>query len=259
MLGHPRMLIVNSYNTLVNSASTSDFYIKLPAWYDQYDTIAVQNIQIPKTYYGISSGSNSFTITENGTPRTITLTVGNYNFTSLATELKTQLGLTYTVTPNASRGTYTIGNSSAITTTTYTFTDQRLSHTLGMDFPSSTFSGLSYETDIILYNTPSILVHSDIANNVSYSGTNNLMDDTILAIPVGNIGDLSYLSWTNNDVANINYANSLKNTIRFYLTDIYNQSLNLNEMPVLITLIFYNKDDTNQLIRDAYRLDALTI
>ena len=93
--------------------------------------IKIIEVQIPFTWYVINSGNNTFTMTEitGGTSSAlVTLPVGNYTSTQLATNLAAALNLaspnaiTYTVVFVPATQKYTITNTSGGGVTTFSFT-----------------------------------------------------------------------------------------------------------------------------------------
>jgi len=66
-----------------SSGTDSDFVINIPLKKNnKFTHVAVIDISIPKSYYLISEGDNTFTIQENGSTFIVTIPVGNYSITS---------------------------------------------------------------------------------------------------------------------------------------------------------------------------------
>ena len=92
-----RQIILSSdHATLNNGTFLSDVNFKfIGLLQDEADveevTIQVQNAQIPFSFYNINVYNNILDITYNLAPYTLTLTRGNYNSTTLANEIITQL------------------------------------------------------------------------------------------------------------------------------------------------------------------------
>lgn len=87
-----------------------------------FSSVKLLEVQIPLSWYVINNTNNVFTFTEDSSPltfRQVTLPVGNYDSSSICTELKTQLDLVgsqvYTVTYNSINSTITISGASAFT------------------------------------------------------------------------------------------------------------------------------------------------
>lgn len=74
---------------------------------NNYDTITLLNFSCPKSYYLFNNTNNKFKLDENGAISDITITPGNYNSSTMITELKTVLNghaYTYNVTLNQKTG-----------------------------------------------------------------------------------------------------------------------------------------------------------
>jgi len=93
--------------------------------------IKIIEVQIPFTWYVFNAGNNTFTLTEitGGTATAlVTLPIGNYTSTQLATNLAAALnlvspnGITYTVVFVAATQKFTITNTSGGGVTTFSFT-----------------------------------------------------------------------------------------------------------------------------------------
>lgn len=84
-----------------NYQQTANYNISLPERITDVKTATITNIEIPITFYIISSnfGNNYFRISKTGsTPEVITITDGNYTISELITEINTQLLATNTAT-----------------------------------------------------------------------------------------------------------------------------------------------------------------
>lgn len=94
-------------SSFVTSAASTDWPIfTVAAKGPLQDVVAIKilEVQIPYSWYVFNSVNNTFTMTENGTSVTVTIPIGNYTASSLATALGTAITavspntLTYTVT-----------------------------------------------------------------------------------------------------------------------------------------------------------------
>jgi hypothetical protein len=94
-----RQIILNSdHATLNNGTFLSDVNFQfIGLLQDDADieeiTVQVQNAQIPISFYNINVYNNILNITYNATPYTLTLTRGNYNSTTLISEIIAKLAL----------------------------------------------------------------------------------------------------------------------------------------------------------------------
>lgn len=91
-----------------NSTDTPLFYMQTPL---NVRGFKLSSVAVPNSVYTVNSTNNSFTVTESGVPRTVTLPQGNYSSSQLATQLQTSLGGAYAVTFNSIKYTLSITNS----------------------------------------------------------------------------------------------------------------------------------------------------
>lgn len=92
-----RIVILDSNNAVKNNGDfNSDVVFNFTGILtDEPDVkevqVSIQNAQIPMSFYNVNVYNNIFRITYNSLPYTITLTRGNYNSTTLITEITSQL------------------------------------------------------------------------------------------------------------------------------------------------------------------------
>lgn len=98
---------VDSHNAQEGTDTHFSYTIQLPSM-ARFDSVCVLQASIPKSFYLIATGFNTFTLIENGVTSTVTIPVGNYTRRALQLTLQTVLNdaspghLAYTVTvPNA--------------------------------------------------------------------------------------------------------------------------------------------------------------
>ena len=96
---------INSYNNLVSTDSTSNFtvMINLPK-NNNFNKVVVLQMSIPKSYYLVQNGYNTFNIYEpdNLSCHLVTIPVGNYTRSLFMAQLNTKMGLAvlvHTVSP----------------------------------------------------------------------------------------------------------------------------------------------------------------
>ena len=99
--GEKYIAYVNSYNKLSVSDSTSNFSVKINLPKNNvFDRVVVSQVSIPKSFYMIPNGYNTFTLlVPNQTPQVVTIPCGNYTksalLAQLAVSLKTESQLNY--------------------------------------------------------------------------------------------------------------------------------------------------------------------
>lgn len=241
------------------SGSDSDFSIQydIPTGID-YDNICVLTANIPKSYYLITSGHNSFTLQENAATATITVPIGNYNINSLVNKIEALLtagspnGNTYTLSypsdlTDAQTGKITFQTSGA-QTTKFIFGSAYPGIVVSMGFnPSSTntFSAQSLtSTNVInINNFKSVYITCDAVSD----GTSNILQE----IPNQSVGTLNVLYFQTTSIEAWSKPFTQKNTnlYRFKLVDEFNNTIELNGVPWNMSILLYKKDDLGTKIK----------
>jgi len=109
----------------IDSHGNFSFQLDMPIG-NNYDKVVLMQALIPKSYYAITDGYNTFTLQEGITTATITMPEGNYTKTTFATVLTTLLNnasismgnnFTYTISyptisqPNTGKFTYNVSGN----------------------------------------------------------------------------------------------------------------------------------------------------
>jgi len=248
MIRHRRVFYLNSANRLGGTdASECTLQINIPS-HEAFTHVLVVEANIPKSYYLVQAGYNTFTIVENTVPRTITLTPANYGATCFATCLTAALNagapagwayavsLPSTMQPQTGKWTFTVaGNNSqpSIVTTT------NLYEQLGLDANStnSFVANTLVSTNVIkLQSEDALYLHSDIVTEVG--------DDTLQEIYTVGIPDFGIINYKCTEWAVMaKPIKSMKgNTYRFALTDENGRVMNLNGLNWVMTLMVFSVD-----------------
>ena len=91
MIRTRRVFYLNSANRLAGEdASRCLMEVKIPT-HETFTHVCVIDASIPKFYYLVQAGYNTFSVIENAVPRTITITSACYGSTAFAAEVKTRL------------------------------------------------------------------------------------------------------------------------------------------------------------------------
>lgn len=241
-----QLIYVNSKQKL--DGTHSDFSYEV-AVHKGFKKISVVRAQVPKSYYTIVSGKNTFTLTHNSVEYTITVTPARYTARSFRTHIETLLNAAVTGDPftvsfpnsgtQAQTGKYTFTSSSG-DNTTFTFTTG-VAEQLGFA-ENSTTDTFTSGTDLVSTNVinlggeTTLFIHSDICSN---NGA-----DTILADIYANAGTDSYsnIVYVNNtpwlDAKDLNVMSG-SGSFRFRLADESGNTIDLNGQNMLITLILF--------------------
>lgn len=260
LITHKKLYYINSKNRI--SGTNSRFTINIPFTNeDNFDRVAVLQATIPKSFYLVQSGQNTFTLTEGVSSVTITIPIGNYSRRSLQDTVQDLLntaspfGLVYTVTwpavneANTGKFTFTCNNGGI--QPIFTFSDNNIAQYLGFN-PSSSYQFSAYSLTsanvINLQNNNIIYLHSDICTN----GNDDVLQEIYTAA-----GDPTY--------SNIHYENydfeayskqlvsKSKTLYEFYLTDKNQIEVDLNGVDFHMTLVLFKHNDISQLMREWIR------
>jgi len=260
---NPFIVYINSRNRLSGTDSNFTYNIGFPDGYN-FDHIVCLNALIPKSYFLIQEGNNTFELKENNTTVTITVPIGCYLLRAFQTTIGSLLtaaspnSLTYTVTYPASTGadtgkfTYTQTNGAIQSSLIF---GNVLFEPFGFQQGSTNlFQGttLISTTVIKLQAEDRILIHSNAVHNPT-------ADDILVSINSSTSVNYSSIAYTNyHPEYNSHLLNSKNNnTYSFTITDENNVVLDTNGLNVNITLLFYKKDPIFQQLRDFMKL-ALT-
>lgn len=264
--GEHQIFYINSHERL--SGTDSDFTYQLKINRNvEFNRVAVLQCIIPKSYYLVQEGQNTFTLTENGVDTKITVLAGNYNRKSMQRTLETLLndaspnGWTYTITyPNASmepdtgKFTFNVSGNGGVQPI-FTFTEF-LYEQIGFNANSSnTFVSdhLTSTNTIKLQKEDSLYVCSDICTVAD--GKNAVLQEVFAN---ADSETFSNIKFTCPDVqAYSKKFNSGSDIYRFTLTDENFRPINLNGLNIVISLVLYkNQDSWMKIITDYIKLRA---
>ena len=250
---------VNSRDRLAGTDSQFSYNINFPSDID-VDHVTVLNALIPKSYYLIQVGHNTFDLDENGIIVTIPIPIGNYLLNAFRATVQTLLNTyspnhwTYTITfpssASAQTGKFTYqvsGNSSQPSIIVQDHVYEPLGFTR---FTTNKFVSNSLKSPNVLklQSEDRLLIHSNLVNNPG-------RDDILVSINAATNVNFS-------SIAYINYApefdakrlNQNLNTYNFYLMNEDGLIMDLNGLNLNITLLFYKQDNALSQIRDVFEL-----
>jgi hypothetical protein len=260
---NPYLVYIDSRKRISGTDSNFLYNISLPQDHT-FDRVVVLNALIPKSYFLIQAGYNTFQLQENNTTVTITVPVGNYSFTAWKTEIGNLLtaaspnSLTYSLSYPSSNSTdtgkftYTQNNGSIASKLIFT---QYLFEPFGfLQNSTNTFTGTTLQSTCVIkmQSEDRLLIHSDCVNNPS-------QDDVLVSINASTYINYSSISYTNVHPAYNNHVlkSTLTSTISIVLTDENNIVLDLNGLNMNLTLLFYKRDDIFDRIRNMLKLSIL--
>jgi len=254
----PQVVSFNSKDRI--SGSNSNFVSSpIDIGINKFNAVCLLCASIPKSFYNMPSGYNTFTLIEKGVPTTITIPVGSYNKINLASVLSTLLTTGSTTLGN--NWTYLVSNPSPTVADTFKFTFTVTGN--GAFMPTITMTSISpfrqmgFEQSTAYPFVASTLVSVNAINlayvlrmfiksNICNDSNDGVLDE-ILSVgsfaPQSVIFHQQYNLDINTRVFNSNNPNSWN----FVLVDSYDQEIDFNGIPWAFTLVFYQRNDTHEL------------
>ena len=244
-------LILN-FNSASRVAGSNSDFVSAPVelGINDYDSVAVIQVSVPRSFYNIPDGFNTFIVTEVGVEREITLPPASYTKDTLITKLVELLNTgsyTYTMSyplpsePDTFRYTFNVNSSDAISWTFDTGMYRQLGFTVGTHpFTSQTL--VSSNCIDLSYNNR-CYIKSDIIDE------NDGVLESILNY--GTYQMLSFCHHTNHDYDLVarRFNKSKRNSWRFTITNAFDEIIDLNGIPWCFTLVFYKRNISHELHR----------
>jgi hypothetical protein len=253
-------LIIN-FNSKDRVSGTNSNFNSIPVdlGNNAFDTVCLVQASIPKSFYNVPSGYNTFTLEENLTSVTVTIPAGSYTRINLQSVLASVLtaaspnGLTYTVSYPASTVAdtfhYTFTVNSAVITCLFSFSS------------SSPFRQLGFESGATYAFTPAIgssSLESVNSLNLSYilrafiktdlvtNATDSILEEILNfgSYPASSVVHYQQYDFDMNSRA---LSLSSKNSWNFILQDAFGQEIDLNGIPWAFSVVFYQRNKTHEI------------
>lgn len=262
IIAEKRLYYVDSHNRL--DGTHSDFSYRIDTDSKEFDHACVLQMSIPKSYYLVQDGYNTFTLIEDGLQETVLIPVGNYNRSTLRTQVQASLttasahGYTYAVStpPSTSvdngKYTFTVSGNGFIQPQ-FAFTTF-LNEQLGFD-PETTYTFVA--NTLVSVNVmkiqleDSLFLHSNMVSN----GHDNVLQE-VLAVENSDYSNIVYQCHDLEAYAKpiINNAN---NVYHFYLTDEDDVPIDLNGINLVFTLVLFKKENVYDFIKKYLKLQLI--
>ena len=207
--------------------------------------IKAASVIIPVTYYNVNSSNNTFSFEESAGGGSVdsTLTIGNYNDTTFATELKTQMeadsvnGYTYTVTVSAATFKMTISTAANFEV------DVSTSSVL-TGFSTATVAATSATGDLLvnLSGPNQLYLRSNIATRISTSSVvknDKIFNNVLATIPI-NVNTFEYV-YKSFDTTQYFDADIDIQDLEFYFTDDDDTQIDFNGVPFSLTIQLFRE------------------
>ena len=257
--------IVISFNSKDRVGGTNSNFNSNPVdlGVNNFDSVCLVSCSVPKSFYNIPSGYNTFTITE-VVPRTITIPAGNYNRINLLTVLQTQLntgapvGWTYTVTYPDTTGadsfkyTFTVSGNGG-TQPSFTFSSIRTPfRQLGFEDSSINIFSANSLVSTNAINL-SYVLRAFIKSNICINAENSVLEE-LLNFGSFPSSSVMYYQQFNFDMNTRELNPDNVNSWNFTLVDSYDLPIDLNGIPWAFSLVFYQRNNTDELHKSELRI-----
>lgn len=248
--------VVLSFNSKDRISGTNSSFISAPLelGYNQYDSVALVQASIPRSFYNVPTSYRTFTLRELGVNYTITMTAGSYNKINLATNLASKLtagsgnGWTYSVTyPSASQPDtfkYTFSVTGNTGQPSLIFTDSMFRQ-LGFD-ENTTYAFSANSLVSVNCINLAYISRAFIKSNVCINAQDDVLEE-ILNYGSYPMLSLAYFQQVSYDLNTRNYNPANTNSWLFTLVDSFDQEIDLNGVPWSFSLVFYKRNDTHEI------------
>jgi len=258
-------LIVN-FNSKDRVSGTNSNFNSLPVdlGNNAFDTVCLVQASIPKSFYNMPSGYNTFILTEqqggNTHPVTVTIPPGNYNRINLQSVLATVLtnashfGYTYTVSypPSTQADTfhYTFSVGAPGSRTMYlTFDSRSPFRQLGFDVGTYTFTYVSanlHQLESVNALNLSYILRAFIKTNLVADATDSILEEILSFGSFPSSSVVHYIQY-NFDMNSRKLGQSAKNSWNFVLQDAFGQEINLEGVPWAFSVVFFQRNKTHEI------------
>ena len=263
----PQTYYIDSFDRV--SGISSNFLCDPISLYEKYTHCAVKQVSIPKVFPNIPTSYNTFTLKEGAVSRTITLEVGYYNKNTMIAELPALLNAASVL--NGNNWVYTMSYRTALqvqnfkftfnvsgnggSQPSFIFTDDQIWLQLGFNVGTRPFVGSTLTSDNIINFNPTSKLY--IVSDLVSSSNESILQEVLNVDTVGFGSCIFYQNQGNLDLESKEIVGNQKNSFNIQLINENGQDVDLQGQNWSMSLIFYNRNDTNELIREELKIKAI--
>jgi len=252
-----RVINLNSLDR--TSGLNGDMIISMPIDDKQrdFDSVCLISASIPKSYYLVQPGFNTFILQEDATQIIITIDEGNYSVSSFISKvipiinILSPNNLTYSASFNYDQGKFQFSVLSNAFASSFIFVNS-LYELFGFNANSTNSFGPSYKlksNNVVDFAVEvNIFVRSDICSVQN--------SDILASISSAGVPNFGYIKYECPDIlACSRPIAAFNNQHRFFLTndrendDPSQQILNLNGINMILNILIYKKENIDQIIK----------
>jgi len=266
---HCRTYAINSTNRESGTDSNFAYNINIP-YNKKYDKVVILAANIPKSYYLIQEGDNSFILREMDENIEIKIPPGNYNRRSFQIIIQSLLnnnsrnGWTYQISYPSSYDQPDDGKYKFEVSGNFNFqpslimTKDEVYEQFGFDSESINVFNQNeiYSKNVVKFQLEDVLyIHSDICVN---DGNDNNTNDVLQIVYASSSNNFSNILYTcyDTEANSKNLRSQDGNLYNFSITNENNHPMNLNGLNITFTLMIYKKDDSMKMLTNFTQLMA---
>ena len=239
-----RLININSANALIKNNGTynSDVVFKFPGLVKPEQHITSVQFQLldavlPVSFYNINYTNNTLNYQISSVNYTITVTPGNYNFNSLATQMIAKFlanGHTFTITINRQTGIITLATS----TINFSLLVSSMFAVLGLFLSNHSSSSFSLTADypLNLLGITKIKIQSVNLNTYNADSSNNGNSNNIGLIPVDQ-PSFGLIVYENKSITKFILRDNRVDEIDLQILDQNNNFINFNNLDWNLTIL----------------------
>lgn len=248
--GDPRVFYIDSANKISGTDTNFDVKIDLPK--NNYNRVALLQLSCPKSFYNFSTGKNTFILNEEGVDYTITVPVGNYGKTNLASTLKILMD-----SASASPAVYTVSFPSSTQANTGLYTFAVTGNTLQ---PKLKFTTACYIQLGFTANSTNNFVAGSLTsvNCISLAPVNRIYvksnmcstsDQGVLQEVLHTFPDNSFIYYENIniDINSKAFTGNTNSSFTFQITDRFGDPVDTHGVNVMMSILLYERNNTDEL------------
>jgi len=225
---------------------------------NKFDSVCLVQASLPKSFYNMPSGFNTFTLKENATSVTVTIPVGSYTRINLQSVLATKLtaispnALTYTVSYPVSTVAdtfhYTFTVNSSVIAVQFIFASTSPYRQLGFEIATYTFTAGVGSSTLESVNSLNLsyILRAFIKTNLVIDATDGILEEVLNFGSYPSSSVVHYQQY-NFDMNTRRYNTSSTNSWLFSLVDAFDQLIDLNGIPWAFSVVFYQRNKTHEL------------
>ncbi len=252
--------IILNFNSKDRVSGTNSNFNSLPAdlGTNAFDTVCLVQASLPKSFYNVPSGYNTFTLQEGLLSATVTIPVGSYNRINLQSVLATRLtaaspsAFTYTVSypPSTAADTfhYTFTVNSSALTIQFIFNDSSVYRQLGFDISTYTFTPAFGTSSLESVNSLNLsyILRAFIKSNLVADATDSIFEE-ILNFGSYPASSVVHYQQYNFDMNSRKLSATNKNSWNFVLQDAFGREIDLNGIPWAFSVVFFQRNKTHEI------------